>query len=143
MEINISGDEYLKSLPKEFKDRMKKLLGDEWENFEYSYMKESCRGLRINSLKKGVLKEKHGEILKKAGIDYVEKVEWADGEHAAGKTSFARGRALLYTGAQRNVSRRAFKTGAGRFCTGFMRSSGREINAACIIYGAGGTSYIK
>lgn len=88
MEINISGDEYLKSLPKEFKYRMKKLLGDEWENFEYSYMKESCRGLRINSLKKGVLKEKHGEILKKAGIDYVEKVEWADDGYYYDNTSY-------------------------------------------------------
>ena len=66
------------SLPKEFTDRMKELLKEEWEDFEYSYMNNRYQSLRINRLKKGVIKENHSEILKKAGIDHMEKVEWAD-----------------------------------------------------------------
>lgn len=66
------------SLPKEFTDRMKELLKEEWEDFEYSYMNNRYQSLRINRLKKGVIKENHSEILKKAGIDHIEKVEWAD-----------------------------------------------------------------
>ena len=38
-------------LPEEFKDRMKKLLGSEYEEFMLSYNKEKVQGLRINTLK--------------------------------------------------------------------------------------------
>lgn len=65
-------------LPKEFTDRMKELLKEEWEAFEYSYINNRYQSLRINRLKKGVAKEKHDEILKAAGIDHMDKVEWAD-----------------------------------------------------------------
>lgn len=78
METDILKDENVISLPKEFTDRMKELLKDEWEDFKCSYMNNSCKSLRINRLKKGVSKENYCEILKKAGIDHAEKVEWAD-----------------------------------------------------------------
>lgn len=38
-------------LPEDFKDRMKKLLGSEYEEFILSYNKEKVQGLRINTLK--------------------------------------------------------------------------------------------
>ena len=38
-------------LPVRFKERMKELLGDEYEAFEASYDSERVQGLRFNSLK--------------------------------------------------------------------------------------------
>lgn len=65
-------------LPKEFEDRMKDLLKDEWEAFNYSYMNNRYQALRINRLKKGVSEEKYDEILKNAGIEEKQRVQWAD-----------------------------------------------------------------
>lgn len=75
-------------LPKEFADRMKSMLKEEWEAFEYSYLNDSYRALRINRLKKGVIREKHSEILKRAGIDNAERVEWADDGYYYGNTAY-------------------------------------------------------
>lgn len=38
-------------LPEAFKDRMQKMLGEEYEDFEKSYEKERAQGLRVNLLK--------------------------------------------------------------------------------------------
>lgn len=75
-------------LPKEFKDRMKKLLKDEWESFEYSYMNNRYQSLRINRLKKGAEEESCNEILKSAGIEHIDKVEWADDGYYYENTSY-------------------------------------------------------
>ena len=38
-------------LPQRFKERMRELLGNEYEAFEASYEQEKVQGLRFNSLK--------------------------------------------------------------------------------------------
>ena len=39
------------NLPKKFADRMRGLLGEEYENFADCYIQEKRQGLRINTLK--------------------------------------------------------------------------------------------
>ena len=41
----------MQKLPPEFLDRMKTLLGDEYDGFLSSYESPPCRGLRLNTLK--------------------------------------------------------------------------------------------
>lgn len=53
-------------LPIDFEKKMKNLLGEEWENFSYSYTNNNYHGLRFNPIK--VKEENEEEILIKLGI---------------------------------------------------------------------------
>ena len=87
-------------LPVRFKERMKELLGDEYEAFEASYDSERVQGLRFNSLKawggtedgweeQGVrdlaqkVSDRAGFSLKK--IPWVKEGFYYDGSHRPGK----------------------------------------------------------
>lgn len=61
-------------LPVEFTDRMKKLLGDEYNDFEYCYDNDNYQGLRINSLKVG--EEDYKRIRAMFGCET--SVEWEE-----------------------------------------------------------------
>ena len=69
------------NLPVEFEKKMKDFLGDEWEDFLYSYDNNRFQALRFNTLKvgknKGVEEEIAG-IMDKLGIPMGKKVTWAD-----------------------------------------------------------------
>lgn len=64
-------------LPIEFEDRMKKLLGSDWEDFLFSYNNNKYQALRFNILK---LNDNSNEedILIKLGIQKKDLVEWAE-----------------------------------------------------------------
>ena len=69
------------NLPIEFEKKMKDFLGDEWEDFLYSYDNNRFQALRFNTLKvgkdKGIEQEIAG-IMDKLGIPMDKKVTWAD-----------------------------------------------------------------
>lgn len=69
------------NLPIEFEKKMKDFLGDEWEEFLYSYDNNRFQALRFNTLKvgkdKGIEQEIAG-IMDKLGIPMDKKVTWAD-----------------------------------------------------------------
>ncbi len=58
-------------LPDEFREKMKRLLGAEYDSFIESYEKERVQGLRVNPLK--ISKEKFSEI----SPFHLEKIPWA------------------------------------------------------------------
>lgn len=58
-------------LPERFKERMRELLGEEYEDFAASYEKERVQGLRFNSLKTG---DAQGKIPSSFSL---EKIPWA------------------------------------------------------------------
>lgn len=65
------------NLPIEFEKKMKAFLGDEWDDFLYSYDNNRFQALRFNTLKV----QSHEEImriLKVLGISPDKKVSWAD-----------------------------------------------------------------
>ena len=53
-------------LPQRFKERMRELLGNEYEAFEASYEQEKVQGLRFNSLK--TKRREENLTGKKAGV---------------------------------------------------------------------------
>lgn len=57
-------------LPREFKNRMKKMLGEEYAAFEASYQEKHCQALRVNPLKAG------REFLER-GLFSLRPVPWA------------------------------------------------------------------
>ena len=57
-------------LPKEFEERMQKMLGEEYPDFEKSYEKEKFQALRVNTLKGG-----REEFLEKS-IFSLKQVPW-------------------------------------------------------------------
>ena len=65
-------------LPEAFVQRMKKMLQDEWEAFEDSYLHHNYQALRFNILKKGIDKGKYGEILSELHIEERQPVLWAE-----------------------------------------------------------------
>ncbi len=73
-------------LPKEFKEEMKELLKDEYEDFIKSYDEEKTNAIRINDLK---VDKKFFEDRKLFDIDYCnDRIEWADlGYYISGKES--------------------------------------------------------
>ena len=73
-------------LPEEFKEEMKELLGDEYEDFIDSYDSERTNAIRVNSLK---VDKKFFEDINLFGIDYEnDTVEWADlGYYVSNDTS--------------------------------------------------------
>lgn len=65
------------SLPIEFENKMKEMLGDRWDDFLKSYDNNRFQSLRFNTLKKGINKENYSQYLKTLGIDEQKKVNWA------------------------------------------------------------------
>lgn len=68
------------NLPIEFEKKMKDFLGDEWENFLYSYDNNRFQALRFNTLKVGKNESVDIEITKimeKLGMPMDKKVTWA------------------------------------------------------------------
>ena len=65
------------NLPIEFEKKMKVFLGEEWEDFLYSYDNNRFQALRFNTLK---IKDKTqmAHILEKLGISPDKKVTWAN-----------------------------------------------------------------
>ncbi|WP_443596597.1 RsmF rRNA methyltransferase first C-terminal domain-containing protein [Agathobacter sp.] len=69
------------NLPIEFEKKMKAFLGNEWEEFLYSYDNNRFQALRFNTLKVGKNKsveEEIAEIMDKLGIPMDKKVTWAN-----------------------------------------------------------------
>lgn len=65
------------NLPIEFEKKMKAFLGDEWDDFLYSYDNNRFQALRFNTLKVQSPEERM-RILKVLGISPDKKVSWAD-----------------------------------------------------------------
>lgn len=65
------------NLPIEFEKKMKAFLGDEWDDFLYSYDNNRFQALRFNTLKVQSLEERM-RILKTLKISSDKKVSWAD-----------------------------------------------------------------
>lgn len=65
------------NLPEDFKNKMKQLLGDEWEDFLYCYENNKYQALRFNVLKEGLDNSKYDSILKHLGVNNIEAVDWA------------------------------------------------------------------
>ena len=65
------------NLPVEFKEKMKKFLGDEWEDFLYCYENNKYQALRFNVLKEGLDRSKYEAVLNRLGIREVTPVDWA------------------------------------------------------------------
>lgn len=65
------------NLPIEFEKKMKAFLGDEWDDFLYSYDNNRFQALRFNTLKVQSTEERM-RILKVLGISSDKKVSWAD-----------------------------------------------------------------
>ena len=69
------------NLPIEFEKKMKAFLGNEWEEFLYSYDNNRFQALRFNTLKVGKNKSVEEEIagiMDKLGIPMDKKVTWAN-----------------------------------------------------------------
>lgn len=64
------------SLPIEFQNKMKALLGDEWEAFLRGYEDDNYRALRFNPNKKGFCEDKISEYLSKLGQKELVGVPW-------------------------------------------------------------------
>lgn len=67
-------------LPEAFEQKMKGLLGQEWNVFLNSYRNQRYQALRFNCLKKDLNKECYGQVLGKLNIHEQIPVPWA--EHA-------------------------------------------------------------
>ena len=65
-------------LPKEFEQRMKKMLNEDYEAFLYSYNKDDHQAFRFNPLKRGLLREDYEKIMKNLGIQEMDSVNWAE-----------------------------------------------------------------
>lgn len=65
------------NLPIEFEKKMKVFLGNEWDDFLYSYDNNRFQALRFNTLKVQSTEERM-RILKVLGISSDKKVSWAD-----------------------------------------------------------------
>lgn len=65
------------NLPIEFEKKMKAFLGNEWDDFLYSYDNNRFQALRFNTLKVQSTEERM-RILKVLGISSDKKVSWAD-----------------------------------------------------------------
>lgn len=65
------------NLPIEFEKKMKAFLGNEWDDFLYSYDNNRFQALRFNTLKVQSPEERM-RILKVLGISSDKKVSWAD-----------------------------------------------------------------
>lgn len=65
------------NLPIEFENKMKAFLGNEWDDFLYSYDNNRFQALRFNTLKVQSPEERM-RILKVLGISPDKKVSWAD-----------------------------------------------------------------
>lgn len=65
------------NLPIEFENKMKAFLGNEWDDFLYSYDNNRFQALRFNTLKVQSPEERM-RILKVLGISSDKKVSWAD-----------------------------------------------------------------
>lgn len=69
-------------LPKQFLDRMREMLGDEYEVFLDSFSQEKYQALRLNALKQGQSGESAVEQLApengKESVFHLSKVPWAD-----------------------------------------------------------------
>ena len=65
------------NLPIEFEKKMKAFLGDEWDDFLYSYDNNRFQALRFNTLKVQSPEERM-RILKVLGISSDKKVSWAN-----------------------------------------------------------------
>ena len=65
------------NLPVEFKEKMKKFLGNEWEDFLYCYENNKYQALRFNVLKEGLDSSKYEAVLNRLGIREVTPVDWA------------------------------------------------------------------
>ena len=65
------------NLPIEFEKKMKAFLGDEWDDFLYSYDNNRFQALRFNTLKVQSTEERM-RILKVLGISSDKKVSWAN-----------------------------------------------------------------
>lgn len=66
------------NLPEAFREKMKSLLPDEWDSFEYSYEHNKYQALRFNQVKKGLDCNRYDEILKNLDIKENEQVPWAE-----------------------------------------------------------------
>jgi len=70
-------DEMITELPQAFVDRMKPMLGDEWEDFLRGYQNCNYRALRFNRRKANLAAEDQGQILERLGITDPVPVPWA------------------------------------------------------------------
>jgi len=78
MTMNISNEEGF-VLPKDFENKMKTLLKDEWEEFLSCYTSDKYQALRLNPLKVNTKDDEETKsILEKNGIEQVDIVPWED-----------------------------------------------------------------
>ncbi len=61
-------------LPQKFVERMREMLGDEWENFHNCYLNDKYQSLRINTLK--VQKSQISDVLQTIGMTDEQSVPW-------------------------------------------------------------------
>ena len=66
------------NLPIEFRERMKKLLGDEYESFLRSYDTKIYQGIRINTLKSTTVNETAKKLKLLENIPWCENGFYAD-----------------------------------------------------------------
>lgn len=65
-------------LPDSFINKMKKLLGEQWENFFESYEKNRYQALRFNPLKQQCEKAYYEQLLRTLNIEETEAVAWTE-----------------------------------------------------------------
>lgn len=65
-------------LPNDFVEKMKNLLGEEWEAFLESYENDRYQALRFNPLKRGIQQEDYEQLLKTVYIEETEPVPWTN-----------------------------------------------------------------
>lgn len=72
--INMNGVQ----LPNDFVNKMKNLLGEEWEAFLESYENDRYQALRFNPLKKRSQEEDYEQLLRTLNIEETEPVLWTN-----------------------------------------------------------------
>lgn len=73
------------NIPKEFQDRMKKMLSDEFEAFINELAKEPVSGVRINTLRKSAKEAFEAEFGKKEQVTWCENGYYCDKSKISGK----------------------------------------------------------
>ena len=66
------------NLPKEFEQRMKNMLNEEYEEFLYSYNHDDHQAFRFNPLKRCMGQENYAKLLECLGIHEMDAVSWAE-----------------------------------------------------------------
>lgn len=76
MNTNVNVSEF--QLPNDFINKMKNLLGEEWDAFFESYEKSRHQSLRFNPLKKGWEERSYETLLGNLQIEEIQQVPWTE-----------------------------------------------------------------